>query len=365
VCPLLTKADIPVLMIWGPYATRWSGFSVIGFNWLLAWSLAGGGTCGGASLSRLWAARRHGRSRRVHSSPKRPRGFVSLRLIQVRWRRLDLGHSLRDLGYVDGQTITIDYLSANGQGERFPDLAADCVRLKADVIVVTTTPAAKAAKAATGLTPIVMYPLGDPVVTGLVASLNRPGGNVTGLTFMASGIAAKRLELLKEVVPKISRVLVLSYRPISGPQLEELESAAASLGVKLLTQDIRSAEDIPAKFDAGVREGVEGVLTTAESIFAAQGRRVAELALEHKLPGMYPYRLMVDAGGLMAFDSYTSSFQARTATYVDEILKGANPSDLPIERPTKFELIINMRTAKTLGLAIPSSLTVRADEVIE
>jgi putative ABC transport system substrate-binding protein len=160
--------------------------------------------------------------------------------------------ALRDLGYVDGQTITIDYLSANGQGERFPDLAADCVRLKADVIVVTTTPAAKAAKAATGSIPIVMYPLGDPVVTGLVASLNRPEGNVTGLTFMASGIAAKRLELLKEVVPKISRVLVLSYRvdPISAPQLEELESAAASLGVKLLIQDIQSADDIPAAFDA-------------------------------------------------------------------------------------------------------------------
>ena len=275
--------------------------------------------------------------------------------------------ALRGLGYVDGQTITIDYLSANGQGERFPKLAADCVRSLADVIVVTTTPAAKAAKAATGSIPIVMYPLGDPVVTGLVASLNEPGGNVTGLTFMASGIAAKRLELLKEVVPKISRVLVLSYRvdPISAPQLEELESAAASLGVKLLILDIRSADDIPAAFDAAVREGVEGVLTTAESIFAAQGKRVAELALKHKLPGMYAYRLMVDAGGLMAFDSYTSSFQARTAAYVDKIFKGANPRDLPIERPTKFELIINMRTAKTLGLTIPSSLIVLADELIE
>jgi putative ABC transport system substrate-binding protein len=275
--------------------------------------------------------------------------------------------ALRDLGYVDGQTITIDYLSANGQGERFPNLAADCVRLKADVIVVTTTPATKAAKAATASIPIVMYPLGDPVVTGLVASLNQPGGNVTGLTSMASGIAAKRLELLKEVVPKLSRVLVLSYRvdPISAPQLEEVESAAASLGVKLLILDIRSADDIPAAFDAGVREGVEGVLTTAESIFAAQAKRVVQLALEHKLPGMYPYRLMVDAGGLMAFDSYTSSFQARTASYVDKILKGANPRDLPIERPTKFELIINMRTAKMLGLTIPPSLIVRADDLIE
>jgi putative ABC transport system substrate-binding protein len=275
--------------------------------------------------------------------------------------------ALRDLGYVDGQTITIDYFSANGQGELFPDLAADCLRLKADVIVVTTTPAANAAKNATRTVPIVMYPLGDPVGTGLVASLARPGGNVTGLTFMASGLAAKRLELLKEAVPKISRVLVLSYRvdPIAAPQLKELEVAAATLGVKLLVCDIRTADDIPAAFDAGASDGVQGVLTTAESIFAAEGKRVAQLALEHKLPGLYPYKLMVDAGGLMAFDSYTPSFQARAATYVDKILKGANPSDLPVEQPTKFELFINMRTARTLGLTIPSSLIVRADEVIE
>lgn len=275
--------------------------------------------------------------------------------------------ALRDFGYVDKQTITIDYLSANGQGERFPNLADDCLRAKAHVIVVTTTPAAKAAKTATGNIPIVMYPLGDPVVTGLVASLNRPGGNVTGLTFMASGLAAKRLELLKEAVPKISRVLVLSYRvdPIAAPQLKELAVAADTLGVRLLVHDIQTADDITTAFDAAAGEGAEGVLTTAESVFAAEGKRVAQLALEHRLPGLFPYRLMVEAGGLMAFDSYTSSFQALTATYVDKILKGAKPSDLPVEQPTKFELFINMRTAKTLGLTIPSSLIVRADELIE
>jgi putative ABC transport system substrate-binding protein len=274
--------------------------------------------------------------------------------------------ALRDLGYVDKQTITIEYLSANGQGERFPDLAAACVQSKADVIVVTTTPAAKAAKAATGSIPIIMYPLGDPVMTGLVASLNRPGGNVTGLTFMATGLAAKRLELLKEAVPKISRALVLSYRvdPIAAPQLKELSVAADTLGVKLLVRDIQTADDITTAFYAA-GEGAEGVLTTAESIFAAEGKRVAQLALEHKLPELFPYRLMVEAGGLMAFDSYTPSFQALTATYVDKILKGANPADLPVEQPTKFELFINMGTAKTLGLTIPSSLIVRADELIE
>jgi ABC-type uncharacterized transport system substrate-binding protein len=275
--------------------------------------------------------------------------------------------ALRDLGYADKQTITIDYLSANGQGVRFSDLAAECVRSKADVIVVTTTPAAKAAKAATGSIPIVMYPLGDPVVTGLVASLNRPGGNVTGLTFMASGLAAKRLELLKEAVPKISRVLVLSYRvdPIAAPQLQELAVAAETLGIKLLVHDVQTADEITTVFGAAAGEGAEGVLTTAESIFASEGKRVAQLALEHKLPGLFPYRLMVEAGGLMAFDSYTPSFQALTATYVDKILKGAKPSDLPVEQPTKFELFINMGTAKALGLTIPSSLIVRADELID
>ena len=243
---------------------------------------------------------------------------------------------LRDLGYVDGQTITIDYLSAEGRGERFPALAADCVRLKADIIVVTTTPATQAAESATRTIPIVMYGLGDPVATGLVASLARPGGNVTGLTMMASGTSAKRLELLKEAVPRLSRVLVLSHLvdPIAAPQVKELESAAHSLGVKLLVRDIRTADDLPAAFDAGARERAEGVLTTAESIFLAQRQRVIQLAAQHRLPGMYPYRSMVDAGGLMAYDSYTSTVQARTATYVDRILKGAKPSDLPVEQPT-------------------------------
>jgi putative ABC transport system substrate-binding protein len=162
---------------------------------------------------------------------------------------------LRDLGYLEGQTITIDYLSAHGRGERFPALAADCLRRKADIIVVTTTPAAQAAKQASRTIPIVMIPLGDPVGTGLVASLARPGGNVTGLTFMASGLAAKRLELLKEAVPSISRVLVLSYLidPIAAPQVKELERAAHSLRVTLLVRDIRTADDLPAAFDAGAR----------------------------------------------------------------------------------------------------------------
>jgi putative tryptophan/tyrosine transport system substrate-binding protein len=274
---------------------------------------------------------------------------------------------LRDLGYLDGQTITIDYLSADGQGERFPTLATDCLRLKADIIVVTTTPAAQAAKNATRTIPIVLLALGDPVATGLVASLARPGGNATGQTAMTSGLAAKRLALLKEAVPTMSRVLVLSYLadPIAAPQVRELERAAPSLGVKLLVRDIQAADDLSAAFDAGAREGAEGVLTTAESIFFAEGERVIQLAAQHRLPGLYPYTVMVEAGGLMSYDSNTSDLHARTATYVDRILKGANPSDLPVEQPTKFELAINLKTAKALGIAIPPSLLASADQVIE
>jgi putative ABC transport system substrate-binding protein len=212
-----------------------------------------------------------------------------------------------------------------------------------------------------------MIPLDDPVATGLVASLARPGGNVTGQTFMASGLAAKRLGLLKEAVPRISRVLVISYLvdPIAAPQVRELETAARSLGVTLLVQDIRTAEDLPAAFDAGVRWRADGLLTTAESTFVVERQRVAELAARHSLPGLYPYGAVVDSGGLMAYDSYTPDLLARAAVYVDRILKGANPAELPVEQPTVFELVINLRTVKALGLTIPPSLLLRADRVIE
>jgi putative ABC transport system substrate-binding protein len=273
---------------------------------------------------------------------------------------------LRDLGHSDGQTISIDFLSADGQGERFAALATDCLRRGAAIIVVTTTPAAQAAKNATRTIPIVLLGLGDPVATGLVTSLARPGGNVTGMTQMSSGLAAKRLELLKEAVPTISRVLVLTYLvdPIAAPQVKELEGAANSLGVKLLVRDIRAADDLPTAFDSGARESAEGVLATAESIFVAERKRIVELAAQHRLPGLYPYRQVVDAGGLMAYDSYTSNLKAGTAEYVDKILKGAKPGDLPIEQPTKFELVVNLKTAKALGITIPRSILLGADEVI-
>ena len=276
--------------------------------------------------------------------------------------------ALRDLGYVDGQTISIDYLSADGRGERFSALAAECLRLKADIIAVSTTPATQAAKKVTRTIPIVMIALGDPVGTGLVDSLAEPGANVTGMSMMVPELATKRLQLLKETVPAISRVLVLTYLvdPIAPLQVKALQQAAPSLGVTLQIHDIRSADDLPVAFEAAVRERAEGLLTTAESIFVAQRTRVSELAARYSLPGIYPFAIQVtDAGGLMAYDVDYSDLERRAATYVDKILKGVKPSRLPVQQPTKFALVINLRTAKNLGLTISESLLLSADQLIE
>ena len=275
---------------------------------------------------------------------------------------------LRDLGYADGQTIAIDYLSADGRGERFPALAAECLRLKADIIVASTTPATQAAKIATRTIPIVMLALGDPVGAGLVDSLVRPGGNVTGNTIMVSELAAKRLALLKEAVPKISRVLVLAYLadPIAPLQVKALKETAPSLGVTLQVQDIRTADDLPAAFEAGAKEGAEGLIVGAESIFFVLRAQVSELAARYRLPAMYPFSTQVtDAGGLMAYDIDIADLQRHAAIYVDRILKGAKPADLPVEQPTEFEFVINLKTATALGLTIPATLLASADEVIE
>ena len=276
--------------------------------------------------------------------------------------------ALRDLGYVDGQTIAIDYLSADARDERFAALAAECLRRKADVIAVNTTPGAQAAKAATRTIPIVMLQLGDPVATGLVGSLVKPGGNITGMTQMASDLAAKRLELLKEAVPGLSRVLVLAYLadPITPLQVKALKEAARSLGVMLQIQDIRAVDDLAPAFAAGARERADGLLTTVGSIFVSYRARVGELAAQYRLPAMYPNALHVtDAGGLMAYQPDLGLLQTQAATYVDRLLKGAKPSDLPIQQPTKFTLVVNLKAAKAIGLTIPESFLRRADELIQ
>ena len=275
---------------------------------------------------------------------------------------------LRDLGYVHGKTIAIHYLSADGRNERFPALAAECVRLRADVIAVSTTPAALAAKSGTSTIPIVMLGLGDPVGTGILDSLARPGGNVTGMSSLTTELAVKRLELLKQAVPRISRVLVLAYLvdPIAPLQVKTLKETASSLGMTLHIRDIRTADDLSAAFEAGAREGAEGLLITSASIFFVQRARVAELARRHGLPAMHPYSMFaVDSGGLMAYEVIESDLHRRAALYVDRILKGAKPSDLAVQQPTKFKLVINLKTATALGLTISPSMLLQADELIQ
>jgi putative ABC transport system substrate-binding protein len=284
------------------------------------------------------------------------------------WTRFDAFlRGLRDLDYVDGQSIAIDYLSADGRSERFPAVVAECLRLTPDVIAVSTTPGAQAAKDATRTIPIIMIGLGDPVRTGLVNSLAQPGGNVTGLSLMVPEVAAKRLGLLKEAVPRISRVLVLTYLadPIAPLQVKALEEAARLLGLTLQVQDIRTADDLPAAFEAAAKEHAEGLLTTAESIFVAHRARVTELAARYSLPAIYCYSAVVDVGGLMAYDVSYPDVIRRAARYVDRILKGAKTSDLPVEQPIKFEFSINLKTAKTLGLTVPSGVLAIADKVID
>jgi putative ABC transport system substrate-binding protein len=274
---------------------------------------------------------------------------------------------LRDLGYANGQSIAIDYLSAEGQSDRFPALAAECLRLKADLIVATTTPAVQAAKQATRAIPILFPALGDPVGTGLVDSLAHPGGNVTGMSMMFTELAAKRLTLLTQAVPGISRVLVLTYLtdPIAHLQVRALQNAAGALGVTLQIQDIRTGADLPAAFERGVKERAEGLITTQESIFTVIGAQVAELAAHHRLPAMYGNVPVTDRGGLMAYAGDSLDLHRRAASYAARILKGAKPADLPVQQPTTFELVINLKTAKALGLTIPPGVLAIADKVIE
>ena len=274
---------------------------------------------------------------------------------------------LHELGYVDGRTITIDFLSAEGQYDRFPALAEECVRRKPDIIVAYTTPGSLAAKKATSTIPIVTGPIGDPVSTGIVASLACPGGNITGQTVMASGLSSKRLQLLKDTFPALARVVVLSQRadPVSAVQVQQLEEAAAPLGIVLLNRGVRTADELSAATGTAVKEGAQALVTTIETFFIIHRARIVDLAGTYRLPAMYPVRDFVDAGGLMSYGPNTFSLYRRTAVHVDKILKGAKPGDLPVEEPTRFEFVINLKTARALGLTIPPSLLLRADQVIE
>ena len=274
---------------------------------------------------------------------------------------------MRELGYVEGKNLVIEWRSAEGKFERLPDLAAELVQLKVDVIVTAGTPAISAAQKATTTIPIVMGSAGDPVGSGFVKSLARPGGNITGLSNMVVDLGPKHLEMLRSMVPKLSRVAVLVNPSNSSHAtiLKSVQAAAQKTNIKVLPAEARTPQEIESAFSTMTQGNVGAVLVAIDAFFIQQGRQIAELAAKHRLPSMSASREYVEAGGLMSYGQNLADNYRRAATYVDKILKGAKPGDLPVEQPTKFELIINGKTAKALGLTIPQSLLISADKVIE
>jgi ABC-type uncharacterized transport system substrate-binding protein len=274
---------------------------------------------------------------------------------------------LRDLGYEEGRGIVIEYRWAEGNYERFSALIAELITLNVDVIVTAGTPAALAVKKATASIPLVMVAVGEPVATGLVASLARPGGNVTGVTSMSYEIEGKRLELLREVMPDISHIAVLwnAGNPIQAIQERETRAAAEVLGMKMLSLGVRTPEEIEDAFVAIVRERAAALLVLADRLFLHHRERIMDFAVRHRLPGVHAYRELVEVGGLMSYGPSYADLHRRAATYVDKILKGAKPADLPVERPVKFVLVLNLKAARALGVTVPPSIILRADEVIE
>jgi putative tryptophan/tyrosine transport system substrate-binding protein len=274
---------------------------------------------------------------------------------------------LRELGYVEGKNIVIEWRYAEGKLDHVRELAAELVRLKVDVIVTAGPASTRPAKEATLTTPIVMAQVNDPVGNGFVASLARPGGNITGLATLAPEISGKQLELLKEIVPGLSRVAVLgtSTEPGIAQLLRETERAAGAFGVKLQYLDVLDPKDIETAFRAASKGRAEAVLMLASPIFNAHRTHITELAIKSRLPAIYPQTEYMEAAGLIYYGASTSDLFGRAATYVDKILKGRKPADLPVEQPTKFELIINLKAAKQIGLTISPNVLARADKVIK
>jgi len=274
---------------------------------------------------------------------------------------------LRELGYVEGQTIALEVRWAEGYYDRFPELVAEMVRLKVDVMVVSTTPGALAAKKSTQTIPVVMVAVGDPVGSGLVASLARPGGNLTGLSLLNPELHGKRLQLLKEVLPKASRVAVLTNpgNPIHAAFWRETQEAAQKLGVQLQPLELHGPEDFEGAFRAATRGRAGALLVFDDGLFNGYRTRIVALAAKSRLPAMYGFREFPDDGGLMSYGTNQLDHFRRAAAYVDKILKGAKPANLPVEQPTRFELVVNLKTAKALGLTIPPSVLIRADQMIQ
>ena len=272
---------------------------------------------------------------------------------------------LRDLGHVEGRNLIIEYRSGDNR-PRLDELAAELVRLKVEVMVVPGA-ATSAAKRATDTIPIVFAYSGDPIAAGFVKSLGRPGGNMTGITWLAFELVGKRLEILKEAAPRVSRVAVLANPAHPGEQRElaETEQAARAVGATVQYHQVRTTADVHAAFDAIVRHSANAVLVFPDAVTMAHRRQVAEFAAKHRLPSVFGWREYIEAGGLMAYGPNRRETARRLAVYVDRVLKGAKPADLPVEQPTKFELVINLKTAKVLGIEISQSLLLRADQVIE
>jgi putative ABC transport system substrate-binding protein len=274
---------------------------------------------------------------------------------------------LRELGYVEGRTIFLEYRwAAEGRSDQLPELAAELVSLAVDVIVAQALVHAQAARRATSTIPVVFGALSDPVGSGLVASLARPGGNVTGLSLLAPAVVGKLMELLKEAIPKASSVTALvSAGPFATSNRTEAEAAAKLLGVRLQLEEVRDAQDLDRAFQAAATSRAHAVITIPGTIFATHRGRVAELALKHRLPAVSMETGFADAGGLLSYGPNVPDGFRRAATYVDKIVKGAKPADLPVEQPTSFQLVVNLKTAKALGLTLPPSVLARADRVIE
>ena len=286
---------------------------------------------------------------------------------RVKSRLAAFQQGLRELGYVEGNNVIIEYRSAEGKFERLPEIASELVRLKLDLLVVEGAPAAHATKNATSVIPIVIGNAADPVGTGLVASLARPGGNITGLSDFNLGVVTKRLELLKEVVPSASRIAVLwnPTNPTNPLQLKETQAAAPGLGVTLLSLEAKGADDIEHAFSAIRKERPEALIVIGDPMFGTQQKRITQLTIKSRLPAIYGATESVDAGGLMSYGTNFADLFRRAATFVDKILKGTKPVDLPVEQPKKFEFIINLKAAKQIGLTVPPNVLARADKVIK
>jgi len=274
---------------------------------------------------------------------------------------------LRELGYIEGQNILIEYRWAEGKYERLAALVAELLARNVEVIVTAGTPASHAVKKATTSVPLVMVAVGDPVASGLVSNLARPAGNITGLTSMGDELEGKRLELLRELIPTLSHVgaLTNSGNPSLKKASEVLQAVAAALKIKILVVDVRSADQLDGAFDLIIQKHPDALLVPGDRVFLTNRVRIVQFATQRRLPAMSAYRELVEAGGLISFGPSYAGMHRRAAFYVDRILKGAKPGDLPVERPTTFEMVINLRAAKTLGLTVPPAVLARADEVIQ